>query len=63
MEREKGEWRPIETAPRIDGRAVLLKHGQWAPYHGYWRDGQWCPIEYAGSWHPTHWMPLPEPPK
>jgi len=70
------DWQPIETAPR-DGSSVIVfgpamnkptlghwdaerysrnpkPHWEWAPYFGVrWnRDNQ-----------PTHWMPLPEPPR
>jgi Lar family restriction alleviation protein len=72
-----GEWEPIETAPK-DGRHILLFgtqdrmeglhiQGQFA-FSGYWDDidGSWCS---AGStwvgpfYRPTHWQPLPAPPK
>lgn len=68
------EWQPIETAPPypfvqekwfVSGPRYLL----WVPnycvigYYGYTERGE-------GRWHgsgrtiqPTHWMPLPEPPK
>lgn len=59
------DWQPIETAPQ-DGRRVLLWAKQWeAPntgqfYGEHWKiDGQLGPFAYP----PTHWMPLPTPPK
>ena len=62
-------WQPIETAPK-DGTVIdLWADGQRLP-NCKWRYGGWSQ-EYAEhpSAHfdiydePTHWMPLPEPPK
>jgi hypothetical protein len=59
------EWMPIETAPKdgtyvlgYDPRAELapLVQVYWAP------DGFWT-CRFGRTWMPTHWMPLPEPPK
>lgn len=64
-------WQPIETAPR-DGRHLLLfpNYENWPrPTVGRWADeygGLWYMAEVGtlcGLWKPTHWMPLPEPPK
>lgn len=69
------EWQPIETAPK-DGSRVLAYQpdGRWQSKRTcrgetielvYWHQpgnpdsaGFWMP-----SIRPTHWMPLPEPPK
>ena len=63
------KWEPIKTAPKdrtlllcLDGKSVAL---------GIWKktfDGEmWVNEEYAETiplyLEPTHWMPLPEPPK
>jgi hypothetical protein len=57
------EWQPIDTAP---GGELLIacpiaKGGYYFAIarrgsSGQWRDGD-------GDHSPTHWMPLPEPPK
>lgn len=64
------EWRPIEEAPK-DGHRVLVS-GPHADMPGAWLTiAAW----YMGAWHhdlpatralssePTHFMPLPEPPR
>ncbi len=71
------EWQPIETAPK-DGRHMLIYLGapwsqiekaRWYEPWGNWHVGviPQDPVreEYhgIGSAIPTHWMPLPEPPK
>lgn len=64
------EWQPIETAPK-DGQSLLV----WCPIRNrggratvaYW-DDYWS-LTHPGGWaedddcDPTHWMPLPAPPK
>lgn len=71
------EWQPIETSPK-DGTKILLygKYG-WMIYEkskvtktgilvGYFDDEQWVTVTdnpYEDIMHPTHWMPLPPPPK
>jgi len=71
------EWQPIETAP-TNGRSVLLalssKHvtvGRWEPqqFHKtprpYWSTerGWLFGISWDRKNQPTHWMPLPDPPR
>ena len=68
-------WQPIETAPR-DGTEFLAvellkdSEGRFTVWlTGYWHEG-WCEFHYGtadeshrdSDFHPTHWMPLPEPP-
>ena len=61
------EWQPIETAPR-DNKTRLLGY----PVHGQVGEVYWLQEKNRSSWvastggffvHPTHWMPLPDPPK
>lgn len=59
------EWPPIETAPK-DGTPILLyRRGQYTGYYGG-ADSGWRfndPLK-TGMWPlPTHWRPLPPPPK
>lgn len=50
-------WQPIGTAPQNE--PVLV-----SDWKGYWlvTDNKHGPYPLRGG-HPTHWMPLPEPPK
>jgi hypothetical protein len=64
------EWQPIETAPRDETYILGYADGEMTVVH--WRDydGEGC-WQLAvsglhaddGEWWPTHWMPLPKPPK
>lgn len=75
-ESERRAWRPTETAPR-DGTEVLVCRvyedgkAEYAVAHNYddgngWRDmGDlgWAGMSHEEDNQPTHWMPLPPPPK
>lgn len=57
------EWQPIETAP--EGETIFVYPdlcGGITFSHKF--EGKWLD-EVDGNFeiHPTHWMPLPEPPK
>jgi len=62
------EWKKINTAPK-DGTSVLvyfceIKGWNEGVVEASFQDGYWEDV--AGAFHddaPTHWMPLPEPPK
>lgn len=62
-------WQPIETAPKVHplnlGDDLLLAWvapgiGEWIYVVGNWR-GEWMSGSHKA--YPTHWMPLPAPPK
>jgi hypothetical protein len=72
------EWQPIETAPKERYKLLLLAFPWCEPCVGYWDDDKYsskpkpmwraCGLAHLGVKHmranpPTHWMPLPEPPK
>lgn len=68
------EWQPIKTAPK-DGTVVIVRGfydcygtpmqataAQFRENYGYWMRDNFG-TGYTVSCNPTHWMPLPEPPK
>ncbi len=65
-------WQPIETAPR-DGTWILVIDPNspmcWAPYgfscwtSDYTGKEYWCEEDTSDEIFPTHWQPLPTPPK
>lgn len=69
------QWQPIETAPK-DGTRIHAWNGDYQttiywyrapkpPYQPGWAQVQGLRDEFYddGMWNPTHWMPLPAPPK
>ena len=68
---EARRWKPIESAPK-DGAIILVhRHGCETPFLAAWLDGAairqpgWHHIDINKRFHsePTHWTPLPAPPK
>jgi len=60
-------WQPEETAP-IDQYVLTYDKNGEIDVADKWEDGSWyLKADYTGlagkGWKPTHWMPLPEPPK
>lgn len=58
----KHKWQPIETAPKIELAEVVLWNGKTV-CAGSWWEGSWSTLHDYIDPQPTHWMPLPEPPK
>lgn len=60
----KDGWRPIETAPK-DGTGLLV-YSDERIISAMWSVGadDWVEVVHGYTFYdPTHWMPLPEPPK
>ena len=57
------EWQPIETAPKDIG-AIIGSNGQWVLAMRWATNGMaWTSEYHRSAIVPTHWMPLPNPPK
>jgi len=60
------EWQPIETAPKDPSKYLILRCSLPTPNHtcvGVWMYTYWRAIHSKTTLQPTHWQPLPEPPK
>ena len=64
------EWQSIESAPKGDGRIIIVGRGGGRLRERYAATARWDetfqrfdPEFGAFRLQPTHWMPLPEPPK
>jgi hypothetical protein len=55
------EWQPIETAPK-DGTQVWAWDAERGSNPALWVEGAWWITYDDAMIHPTHWMPLPDPP-
>ncbi len=60
-----GEWQPIETAPKKGYCIGAWLDGKWVAKHMWWDDSveEWTDASSDRYLKPTHWMPLPPPPK
>lgn len=58
-------WNPIQTAPSDGTRVLLFREGFAEAMAVAWRgtDEEWRPVNGSTFPEPTHWMPLPAPPK
>lgn len=56
------EWQKIETAPMEDGDEYLVWDGYAVALVNVSERNWWCLAEFTID-APTHWMPLPSPPK
>jgi len=58
-------WQPVETLKPdvMVNLACEWVPGDWRIKTGYWfeQEGRW--VVFGASWTPTHWCPLPSPPK
>lgn len=57
------EWQSIETAPKDIG-TIIGSNGQWVVAMRWSTNGMtWTSEYHRSAVAPTHWMPMPEPPK
>ena len=56
------EWRLIKTAPKDDETEVLTWDGLSVRVAKFVYDNRWQ-SEGLPTFIPTHWMPLPDPPR
>ncbi len=61
------DWQPIKTAPEDTRVLVCRPKGSYVSRVGTdkftYCGGRRCWIDSNDDYQPTHWMPLPEPPK
>ena len=63
-EAKRGQWMPIETAPK-NGGVMLWGEGRigFGYYHDVPRLGSYGPWHWPFTHQPTHWQPQPNPPE
>ena len=65
------EWQKIETAPRNTQEMYVVRGFNVDMGGYYYTTDPWCVwhndidgfVRWPHSFEPTHWMPLPDPPK
>lgn len=65
-EPEEMQWRAIETAPKDGTRVLLYRAGLGESMAVAWFShdfDEWTPVNGSVFPCPTHWLPLPPPPK
>lgn len=74
---QRGAWQPIETAPRSYNPSLSFYNHHSPSILGLWGQSFYCICHWGGQsapywvddnlkkcpFQPTHWQPLPEPPK
>ena len=55
-------WQPIETAPKVPFKNVLLWDGEEVSISSFFPEEGWVQTITFDAVYPTQWMPLPEPP-
>ena len=64
---DRRKWIPVtERLPDESGRYLIVDSGHVteAYYGKEWAGDNWTdPVEMYMAFHPTHWMPLPQPPE
>ena len=62
-----GEWQPIDSAPRHGDLLLHNVTGGWVKIGRFYSSGNdqslWFKSDYGSHLKPTHWQPLPAPPK
>jgi hypothetical protein len=62
MSNTNNEWQPIETAPKNEETIIVwdanVELALWDSVQE-----EWISLESSFFLSPSHWMPLPEPPK
>jgi hypothetical protein len=59
---EMADWQPIETAPH-GGQVLVYEARHQRVRVANFNEDRWVTRPGDFACYPTHWMPLPEPPK